>query len=74
LLAVPFASRIDAQVQTIVPPVIPSAKPVTTEHIKIHGTSLDGNLEGDAVDRDVIVFPKHRRYPALGAYLLMTFR
>ena len=45
-----------AQVQTEVPAVIPNAKPATVEHIKIHGTSLEGNLEGDAVDRDVFVF------------------
>jgi S-formylglutathione hydrolase FrmB len=44
------------------------------EHIKIHGTALEGNLEGDAVDRDVIVFlppgynkDKHRRYPVVYA-------
>ena len=37
-------------------PVVPGAKPVTVEHIKIHGTALEGNLEGDAVDRDVFVF------------------
>jgi enterochelin esterase-like enzyme len=63
-----------AQVQTIVPAVVPGAKPVTEEHIKIHGASLEGNLEGDAVDRDVIVFlppsyakDKHRRYPVVYA-------
>ena len=63
-----------AQVQTEVPPVVPGARPVTVEHIKIHGTSLEGNLEGDAVDRDVIVFlppsyqkDKHRRYPVVYA-------
>jgi enterochelin esterase-like enzyme len=63
-----------AQVQTLVPPVIPGAKPTTVEHIKIHGTSLEGNLEGDAVDRDVIVVlppsyqkDKHRRYPVVYA-------
>jgi enterochelin esterase-like enzyme len=63
-----------AQVQTIVPPVIPGAKPVTVEHIKIHGAALEGNLEGDAVDRDVIVFlppsyekDKHRHYPVVYA-------
>lgn len=62
------------QVQTIVPDPVPGAKPVTAEHIKIHGTSLEGNLEGDAVDRDVIVFlppsylkDKHRRYPVVYA-------
>jgi S-formylglutathione hydrolase FrmB len=63
-----------AQVQTIVPPVIPGAKPVTVEHIKVHGAVLEGNLEGDAVDRDVFVFlppsyqkEKHRRYPVVYA-------
>lgn len=63
-----------AQVQTEVPPVIPGAKAVTVEHIQVHGASLEGNLEGDAVDRDVFVFlppsyknDKHRRYPVLYA-------
>ncbi len=65
---------IHAQVQTEMPPVIPGAKPVTVEHIKIHGTALEGNLEGEAVDRDVIVFlppsyatDKHRHYPVVYA-------
>src|SRR3982750_1532525 len=44
-----------AQVKTEVPPVIPGAKPVTIERIKVHGAALEGNLENDAVDRDVIV-------------------
>ncbi len=68
------APRIAAQVQTIVPPVVPGAKPVTVEHIKVHGPALEGNLEGDAVDRDVIVFlpPSYRkeasrRYPVVYA-------
>jgi S-formylglutathione hydrolase FrmB len=63
-----------AQVRTIVPEVVSSAKPVTVERIKIHGTALEGNLEGDAVDRDVIVFlppsyqqEKKRRYPVVYA-------
>lgn len=63
-----------AQVQTIVPPVIPGAKPVTVQNIKIHGTYLEGNLEGDAVDRDAIVYlppsyakDKNRRYPVVYA-------
>ena len=42
VLAVPLA----AQVQTEVPPVVPGAKPVTVEHVKVHGTALEGNLEG----------------------------
>jgi enterochelin esterase-like enzyme len=44
------------------------------EHIKVHGESLEGNLEGDAVDRDVFVFlppsynrDKHRHYPVVYA-------
>jgi len=63
-----------AQVQTQVPPVIPGAKAVTVEHIKIHAESLEGNLEGEPVDRDVIVFlppsykkDRHRRYPVVYA-------
>ncbi|BDC47868.1 esterase [Bryobacterales bacterium F-183] len=63
-----------AQVKTEVPPVIPTAKPVTVERIKIHGKSLEGNLEGNAVDRDAIVYlppsyakDKKRRYPVVYA-------
>jgi enterochelin esterase-like enzyme len=66
--------RVAAQVQTEVPPVVPGAKSVTVEHIKVHGASLEGNLEGDAVDRDVFVFlppsyasQKSRRYPVVYA-------
>jgi len=69
-----FCAQAVAQVQTIVPPVIPDAKPDIVEHIKIHGAALEGNLEGDAVDRDVIVFlpPSYaketkRRYPVVYA-------
>ena len=63
-----------AQIQTEVPAVVPSAKPITVDHIQIHGTALEGNLEGDAVDRDAFVFlppsyqkEKHRRYPVVYA-------
>jgi enterochelin esterase-like enzyme len=66
--------RVAAQVQTDVPAAVPGAQPVSVEHIKIHGKSLEGNLEGDAVDRDVFVFlppsyskEKSRRYPAVYA-------
>ncbi len=55
-IAISFVSTLSAQVQTIVPPVIANAKPVTMEHIKVHGAALEGNLEGNAVDRDVLVF------------------
>src|ERR1035441_7862524 len=73
-LAVVAGLRLAAQVQTQVPPVIPGAKPIAVEHIKIHGAALERNLEGDAVDRDAIVFlppsyqkDKHRRYPVVYA-------
>jgi len=73
-MAIVLGSPVMAQVQTEVPPVVPGAKPVSVERIKIHGTALEGNLEGDAVDRDVLVFfppsyqkDKHRRYPVVYA-------
>jgi S-formylglutathione hydrolase FrmB len=73
-LTVALGLWLAAQVETEVPPVVPGAKPVTVEHTKIHGTALEGNLEGDAVDRDVFVFlppsyqkDKHRRYPVVYA-------
>ena len=73
-MAVTSASMLSAQVQTIVPPVVAGAKPVAVEHIKIHGAALEGNLEGDAVDRDAIVFlppsystDQSRHYPVVYA-------
>ena len=63
-----------AQVKTNVPDVVPGARPAIVERIKIHGNALEGNLEGDAVDRDAIVFlpPSYnqnrtRRYPVVYA-------
>lgn len=75
LISVAFAAGPGvAQVQTEVPPVVPGAKPVTVERIKIHGTALEGNLEGNAVAREVIVVlpPGYqqattRRYPVVYA-------
>jgi hypothetical protein len=55
-IAAGLAPHLAAQVQTDLPPAVAGAKPVAVEHIKIHGTALEGNLEGDAVDRDVFVF------------------
>lgn len=69
-----LSTGLTAQVQTEVPTAVPNAKPVAVEHIKIHGTALEGNLEADAVDRDVLVFlppsytkEKSRRYPVVYA-------
>jgi len=78
ILALPLTSGLAitlwAQVKTEVPDVVPGARAVTVEQIKVHGASLEGNLEGDAVDRDVIVFlpPDYgaqtsRRYPVVYA-------
>lgn len=47
----------------------------TVEHVKVHGPSLEGNLEGDSADRDVTIYlppsyatERTRRYPVV--YLL----
>jgi enterochelin esterase-like enzyme len=63
-----------AQVQTEVPAAVPGAKPVAVERIKVHGASLEGNLEGNTADREVLVFlppgyaaQKTRRYPVVYA-------
>ena len=69
-----LSASLAAQVQTEVPPIVPGARAVTVKHIQVHGVSLEGNLEGDAVDRAVLVFlppsymkDKHRRFPVLYA-------
>ena len=74
LIGLKFGLPVSAQVQTDVPPAVPGAKPVAVDRIKIHGTALENNLEGDAVDRDVFVFlppsyarEKSRRYPVVYA-------
>ena len=63
-----------AQVKTDLPPAVAGAKTATVERIKIRGASLDGNLEGNAVDRDALVvlpptysIEKRRRYPVVYA-------
>jgi len=73
-LALTSCLTLGAQVNTEVPAVEAQAKPVTVQHIKVHGASLEGNLEGDAVDRDVFVFlppsytkSKSQRYPVVYA-------
>ena len=74
LSAILGSDRLAAQLGTPAPPVVAGAQPVTVERIRIHGTALEGNLEGDAVDRDVLVFlppgyakEKSRRYPVVYA-------
>ncbi|MBN9657321.1 MAG: alpha/beta fold hydrolase [Acidobacteria bacterium] len=74
LITLCFAVTGFCQVKTEVPPVEPAAKAVTVERIKIHGAALEGNLEGNAVDRDAIVYlppsyssNKKKRYPVVYA-------
>jgi S-formylglutathione hydrolase FrmB len=63
-----------AQVKTVTPPIEAGAKPVAVERKTIRGSSLEGNLEGNSADRDLIVFlppgyasAKSRRYPVVYA-------
>jgi enterochelin esterase-like enzyme len=76
LLACALAASTAAygQADTPAPEVVPSAKPVEVQHVKIHGVSLEGNLEGNAVDRDALVLlppsygsERTRRYPVVYA-------
>lgn len=74
LLATAIAAPVSAQMQTEAPPVVPGAKPVTVESIKIHAAAVEGNLEGNAVEREVLVFlppsyarERSRRYPVVYA-------
>ncbi len=72
--ALALVSPASPQVQTEVPAPVSGAKPVRVEHIKVHGEALEGNLERNAVDRDVFVFlppsyatERSRRYPVVYA-------
>ncbi len=80
LLGVALAAGLAAQPAAAQSPRTPVVVPkgVTVQHIKVHGASLEGNLEGEAVDRDVIVIlppgyekAKARRYPVI--YFLHGF-
>jgi enterochelin esterase-like enzyme len=62
------------QASTPSPDVVAGAKPVRVERVKIHGAALEGNLEGNAVDRDALVLlppsygtDRARRYPVVYA-------
>jgi len=79
VLAVSLAATIGsvagvAQVKTNVPDVVAGARAAIVERITIHGKALEGNLEGDAVDREAFVFlppsynqSRTRRYPVVYA-------
>ncbi|MGH9838953.1 MAG: alpha/beta hydrolase [Blastocatellia bacterium] len=62
----------------LVLPVNGQTKQGTVERIKVHGKSLEGNLDGDSPDRDVSIYlppsyktEKNRRYPVV--YMLHGF-
>jgi enterochelin esterase-like enzyme len=75
LVAALAVSTVQArQVATIVPPVVAGAPQVIVEHIKVHSPAIEGNLEGESPDRDVIVYlpPDYnanptKRYPVVYA-------
>ena len=60
-MMITFALVTVAQVKTEVPAVVPAAKPVAVEHIKIHGAALEGNLEKDDVDGETTARGKGRQ-------------
>ena len=63
-----------AQVQTEMPAPVPGAGHAVIERIKVHSPAIEGNLEGNSADRDVLVVlpPSYRgspsrRYPVVYA-------
>jgi Flp pilus assembly protein TadD len=47
--------RLWRNTEVVVPDPVPGAKPVITERINLNGASLEGKLQREATDRDVIV-------------------
>lgn len=74
LVSVLLAHAAFGQAETPMPEIVPGAEPVRVERVKIHGAALEGNLEGNAVDREALVLlpPSYaeattRRYPVVYA-------
>jgi enterochelin esterase-like enzyme len=68
------AAAAQAQVATNVPDPVAGARPVTIQRIKVHSLAIEGNLEGESADREVLVVlpPSYaksprRRYPVVYA-------
>ncbi len=68
------ANPLQAQVTTLTPPAVLGAKPVAIARISVHSAAIEGNLEGNSADRDVIIVlpPSYksnptRRYPVIYA-------
>jgi enterochelin esterase-like enzyme len=69
-----MAAPAAAQVKTDQPPLVEGAKPAVMERVTVHSPSIEGNLEGNSADRNVIVVlpPSYRanpgrRYPVVYA-------
>jgi len=67
-------ATVHAQVTTAVPEPVANAAPTRIEHIHVHSPALEGALEGDSPDREVIVVlppsydrSKATRYPVVYA-------
>src|SRR5512145_2027221 len=67
-------SPVFGQAKTNAPDRVAGAQPAAVERIKIKGAGLEANLEGNAAERDVLVFlppsyqrEKARRYPVIYA-------
>jgi len=62
-LAAPIAAG--AQVTTKAPPPVTGAKSATVQKIKVHSAAIEGNLEGESADRDVLVVlpPSYQSHP-----------
>lgn len=74
LLLMSMAMPVSAQVATQAPAPVANAAPTRVEHITVHGKALEGALEGDSADREVIVVlppgydrSRSRRYPVVYA-------
>jgi len=74
VLGAAAAPPVRAQVATEVPAVVAGAKPVQAQRIRVHSAAIEGNLEGETADREVIVFlppsyasDSNRRFPVVYA-------
>lgn len=74
LFLVAGATPACAQVETSVPEPVAGARAVTIARIKVHSPAIEGNLEGNSADRDVLVVlppsyakARRRHYPVLYA-------
>ena len=62
-----ITAPVAAQVNTRVPPPVEGAPNANVQHITVHSPAIEGNLEGDSADREVIVIlpPGYEAHPDL---------